>query len=293
MLLGSVEAGGTKIVCGIGNEQGEIIERHQFPTTLADETIKQVIDFFKGKPLDAIGIGSFGPIDLDPHSTTYGFVTSTPKPGWRDTDFLGLMKAEFNLPIGWDTDVNTAAMGEAKWGAAQGLDSCVYFTVGTGIGAGIYAEGSLVHGLVHPEVGHIPVRPYPDDFEGSCPYHKYCLEGMASGPSIEKRWGVKGTELDEAHIAWKMEAYYLAQAAVHAILWMSPKQIIFGGGVMKQKQLFPLIHQEVSRLLNDYVQHPMILDHLDEYIVPPKLGDDAGLKGGLALALNALKGVGS
>ncbi|MBD2843663.1 ROK family protein [Paenibacillus sp. IB182496] len=288
MRIGAIEAGGTKFVCGIGNEQGTILERVSFPTEGPEETLAQVIAFFKDKEVEAIGIGTFGPIDIDPSSPTYGHVTTTPKPGWTGYDFLGSMKAALPLPYGWDTDVNAAAYGEATWGAAQGLDSCVYYTVGTGIGMGAYSEGKLVHGLVHPEAGHVLVRRHPEDtYEGFCPYHADCLEGLAAGPAIEKRWERKGVDLPPEHEAWRLEAYYLAQAAMTSILLLSPRKVIFGGGVMKQPQLFPLLRQEVLRLLNGYVSAEAVLSGIDSYIVPPGLGDNAGLCGALALGIDA------
>ena len=191
MMIGAVEAGGTKMVCGIGNERGDILERTSFPTSQPAETLERIISYFRDKPVDAIGIGSFGPIGLDPARPEYGHITTTPKPGWSGCDFLGTLKREYDVPYGWDTDVNAAALGEVIWGAAKGLDSCVYYTIGTGIGMGVVAEGKAVHGLLHPEAGHIPVRRHPDDaFAGNCPYHGDCLEGMASGLALERRWGV-------------------------------------------------------------------------------------------------------
>mgnify|MGYP001297137332 CR=1 FL=1 len=288
MLIGAIEAGGTKFVCGIGNEEGTILDRISFPTEQPEKTLEQTIRYFQDKKVEAIGIGSFGPIDLDPSSPNYGHVTTTPKPGWSGFDFLGTMKDAFPVPIGWDTDVNAAALGEARWGAAKGLDSCVYYTIGTGVGVGVYAEGKLVHGLVHPEGGHVPLRRHPDDpFEGWCPYHKDCLEGLAAGPSLEKRWGKKGSELPADHPAWELEAYYIGQAVAGAILMLSPKKVILGGGVMHQQQLFPLIRAQVQRLLNGYVKADAITKHIDQYIVPPGLGDNAGLCGALALGLDA------
>jgi fructokinase len=288
MRIGAIEAGGTKFVCGIGNEEGKIEDRISFPTGTPEETVRQAIRYFQDKKVEAIGIGSFGPVDLEPASPTYGHVTTTPKPGWADFDFLGTMKRALPVPYGWDTDVNAAAYGEAKWGAAAGLDSCVYFTVGTGIGAGVYTEGKLVHGLVHPEFGHILVRTHPEDsFAGNCPYHGNCLEGMAAGPALERRWGIKGDALAPDHPAWLFEAFYLAQAAVAAILILSPKKIIMGGGVMHQQQLFPMIRAEVQRMLNGYVASDALRDGIDQYIVPPGLGDNAGLCGALALGIAA------
>lgn len=289
MFIGAIEAGGTKFVCGIGNEEGTILDRISFPTEYPEQTLKNVITYFQDKKVEAIGIGSFGPINIDPQSPQYGYVTTTPKPGWGGYDFVGTLRKAFDVPYGWDTDVNAAAFGEAKWGAAKGLDSCVYYTIGTGIGVGVYAEGRLVHGLVHPEGGHVLVRRHPEDgFEGCCPYHKDCLEGMAAGPAIEKRWKVKGSELPADHAAWAIEAYYIAQSITGTILTLSPKKIILGGGVMHQKHLFPLIRAEVLHNLGGYVSSPAILSDIDSYIVAPGLGDHAGLAGSLALGLAAL-----
>jgi len=291
MRLGAIEAGGTKFVCGVGNEQGIIEERISFPTEKPEQTLANVITYFRDKQVEAIGIGTFGPINIDPSSPQYGYVTTTPKPGWSGYNFLGTLKQEFDVPYGWDTDVNAAALGEAVWGAAKGLDSCVYYTIGTGVGLGIYTEGKLVHGLVHPEGGHIMTRRHPDDhYEGFCPYHGDCLEGIAAGPAIERRWKMKGSELSIDHPAWAMEAYYIAQAVAGTILMLSPKKVILGGGVMQQQHLFPLIRTEVQKQLNGYVNAEAILNQIDEYIVPPGLGDNAGLCGSLALGLRALAG---
>ncbi|AOZ92076.1 ROK family protein [Paenibacillus crassostreae] len=288
-LLGAIEAGGTKFVCGIGTKDGKIKERISFPTTTPDETMAQVESFFTGQEIDAIGVGSFGPIDPIKSSPTYGCITTTPKPFWSQYNIVEFMKSKFNVPIGFDTDVNGAALGEHLWGAGQGLDSCIYVTVGTGIGAGAVVNGQMLHGLSHPEMGHIMVRRHPEDsYEGTCPYHADCLEGLAAGPAISHRWGLQGVELGKDHPAWEMEAYYLAQALMNYILILSPQKIIMGGGVMKQEQLFPLIHRELRSLLNGYVQHAAIDSDIEQYIVSPQLGDNAGLCGALALARLAL-----
>lgn len=290
MRIGAIEAGGTKFVCGIGNEQGTIEDRVSFPTDQPEQTLSKVIDYFRNKQVEAMGVGSFGPINMDSRSPSYGHVTTTPKPGWSNFNFLGNLRKVYDVPFGWDTDVNAAAFGEVTWGAAKDLDSCIYYTFGTGVGVGIYAENKLIHGLVHPEGGHVPIRRHPEDtFEGLCPYHGDCLEGMAAGPAIERRWGVKGHDLSPDHPAWAMQAYYIAQALTGTILLLSPKKIILGGGVMKQQQLFPLIRSEVKKNLNGYVSSDTIQEHIDEYIVPPGLGDNAGLCGSLALGLAALK----
>lgn len=286
MLIGGIEAGGTKFVCGIGDEKGEILERISFPTETPEITLRKVIDFFKDKNINALGVGSFGPVDLNSNSSTYGFITKTPKLAWTDFNIVGYLKKYFSVPVFFDTDVNGAALGEAVWGAAKGLKSCVYLTVGTGIGGGAFVSGKLIHGMLHPEMGHIIIKRHPkDSYRGKCPFHQDCLEGLASGPAIEERWGVKGHNLPSDHFAWDLEAYYIAQALVNYILILSPEKIILGGGVMKQKQLFPKIREEVKRLLNGYIQTESILKSLDSYIVPPTLEDNAGLLGAIALAL--------
>jgi fructokinase len=290
MRIGAIEAGGTKFVCGVGGEQGQIEDRIQFPTGQPGETLSQAIAYFRGKGIDRLGIGSFGPIDIDRNSPTYGYVTTTPKPGWSGFDFVGTLREALRVPIGWDTDVNAAALGEGTWGAAQGLDSCVYYTIGTGVGVGVYAEGRLVHGLVHPEGGHVLTRRHPEDaYAGNCPYHGDCLEGMAAGPALEARWKSRGHELSVDHPAWAIEAFYIAHAITGTILTLSPKKIILGGGVMKQSQLYPMIRREVRDNLNGYVSAKEILTDIDRYIVPPGLGDNAGLCGALALGLNELR----
>jgi fructokinase len=289
MILGSIDANSTKFVCGIGNENGDIIEKISFQTTTPEETLQLVTDYFKDKQIEALGVGSFGPIDLNQESSTYGFITSTPKKHWKNVNLLGELKKHLNIPMAFDTDVNAAALGELEWGAAKGLDSCIYMTVGTGIGVGAIAEGKLIHGMLHPEMGHILVKRHEDDtYKGNCPFHGDCLEGMASGPAIENRWGQKGVVLSANSQVWELEAYYLAQALVNYILVLSPKKLIIGGGVMQQKQLFPMIIENVVNLLNGYIQHENLLVDIDDYIVPPELGDNAGLCGALALAKNTV-----
>ncbi len=291
MLLGGLEAGGTKMVCLVGDEAGNITQRESFPTTTPEETMPALIEFFRAYPIEALGIGSFGPLELDPKNPKWGYITTTPKLPWRDFDLAGTLMRALKVPVGLDTDVNAAAMAEASLGAAAGLPSCVYFTVGTGIGGGVYLEGKNIHGLVHPEFGHILLRAHPDDPtpEGFCPYHSGCMEGLANGPAIQKRWGKPGSELPPDHPAWVLEAHYLAQACMAAILILSPHKIVLGGGVMHQLHLFPVIHEEVRRLLNGYVQHAAVLGRIEDYIVPPGLGDNAGGVGSLLLGLESLK----
>ena len=291
MLLGALEAGGTKMVCAIGDENGNVFERESFPTRQPEETMTDIVDYFRGKAIEALGIGSFGPLNLDPKDPHFGDITTTPKAGWKDFPLRRALMEALSRPVGIDTDVNAAALAEARLGAGRGLDSLVYYTIGTGIGGGAMVEGRLLHGLVHPEMGHILLRPDPRDPapHGFCPYHDGCLEGMANGPAIEKRWGISARELPEDHIAWEIEAEYLAQMCVSTIVTLSPKKIVLGGGVMHQRHLFPRIRRRTQEKLNGYVAHPAILEGIDEYIVPPALEDNAGAVGALLLALEALK----
>ncbi|MEK5389419.1 ROK family protein [Margalitia sp. FSL K6-0131] len=281
MHYGGIEAGGTKFVCAVGDENGNIIERIQFPTLTPEETIPKVLEFFQKHEIRALGVGSFGPIDINVKSNTYGYITSTPKTAWTNYPFLQALQKELNIPIGFNTDVNVAALGEVTLGAAKGMENCLYITVGTGIGAGAVVQGNLLQGFSHPEMGHILVRRHEEDsYTGKCPYHKDCLEGLAAGPAIEERWGKKGIELENNSKVWEMEAYYIAQALMQYILVLSPEKIILGGGVMKQQQVFPLIRENVASFINGYVELPP----LEEYIVPPSLGDNAGITGALILA---------
>ncbi|APB35634.1 ROK family protein [Heyndrickxia coagulans] len=285
MLFGGVEAGGTKFVCATGDETGKIQERVEFPTRDPEETVKDVIAFFSQFETKAIGIASFGPIDVNPESNTYGYITTTPKTAWQNYPIKQTIEKALGVPAGFTTDVNGAALGESVLGAAKGLDSCLYITVGTGIGAGAVVKGNLLEGWSHPEMGHILLRRHPDDhFEGACPFHHDCLEGLAAGPAIEARWGQKGKELSDRPEVWEIEADYLAQALMQYILIVSPKKIIMGGGVMHQQQLFPLIHKRLTELINGYIKLP---EPLSEYITSPGLGNDAGITGAILLGKQA------
>jgi fructokinase len=285
MMYGAIEAGGTKFVCAVGDEKGVIVERAQFPTTVPEETMREVVDFFKAFKLDAIGVGSFGPIEVNRDSANYGSITSTPKTPWKNYPMVKVLKEAFQVPIGFNTDVNAAALGEATFGAAKGLDSCLYITVGTGIGAGAIVQGKVLQGLSHPEMGHILVRRHhSDSFQGKCPFHGDCLEGLAAGPAIEARWQDKGVNLVDREEVWDLEGYYLAQALMQYILILSPQKIILGGGVMNQKQVFDYVYKHLETLLNGYVALPELTD----YIVSPGLGDQAGITGALLLAHEAL-----
>lgn len=287
-LFGAVEFGGTKVLCAVGTGPGDLRNLTRLPTTRPAETIEQVVAFFRRQPepVKAIGIGSFGPVDLDPASARYGWITATPKPGWANTDLCGPIRRALGVPLGFDTDVNTAALGEYRWGAAAGLDTFLYLTVGTGIGGGGMVGGRLMHGLLHPEMGHIRI-PHDwaaDPFEGACPFHGDCLEGLAAGPAIAQRWGRPASELPPDHPGWDLEVEYLSAALVNFICTLSPQRIILGGGVMQQAHLFARIRSKVVTLLNGYVQAEAILRRIDAYVVPPGLGDRVGVLGALALA---------
>lgn len=290
MLLGALEAGGTKMVCALGNEKGEVFERESFPTREPEPTISDIISYFAGRGIEALGVSSFGPLDLNEDSSAYGSITTTPKPGWQNVPLRARLMDALGVPVGIDTDVNGAALGEALLGAGKGLNSLVYYTIGTGVGGGSYDHGRLLHGLVHPEMGHMLLRPHADDPapHGFCPYHDGCLEGMACGKAIEQRWGVPARELPPEHIAWRIEAEYLAQMCVNTIVMLSPQRIVLGGGVMHQEHLFPMVRRRTLELLGGYVAHPAILEHIDSYIVPPALGNNSGAVGSLLLAVRAL-----
>ena len=276
-MYGAIEAGGTKFICGIGTGPNDL-QTVQIPTGEPEATIQAVIDFFRGAKLSAVGIGSFGPVGTDRRSAQWGHITTTPKTAWRNCDLAGPIQRALGVPAGFDTDVNAAALGEARWGAARGIDDFLYLTVGTGIGGGAVASGRVIHGLSHQEMGHIRI-PHDwnrDPFAGSCPYHGDCLEGLASGPAIAARWRTPAESLPADHPAWMLEAHYLALAVVSFACTLSSARVIIGGGVMRQTQLFPLIRSEVAGLTNGYITLPEI--------TAPKLGDRAGVCGALVLA---------
>lgn len=278
--VGAIEAGGTKFVCAVGSLPDDI-QVGEVPTTTPEETIRRTVAFFKThQPISAIGIGSFGPIDPNPASPTFGYITSTPKLAWRNFNFAGAIRESLGVPVAFDTDVNAAALGEFHWGAAQGLDTFLYLTVGTGIGGGGLVNGRLMHGRTHPEMGHIRV-PHDlaqDPFAGCCPYHGDCLEGLACAPAIRARWGQAGENLPADHPAWNLEAHYLALGIASWICTLSPQKIVLGGGVLRRAELYPMLQEKVSALLNGYVDPPEI--------VRPLLGARAGVLGAIALALD-------
>jgi fructokinase len=287
-MLGAIEAGGTKFVCGIGTGPDDL-KTTQFPTSAPELTIQQAVDFFReegGARLEAIGIGSFGPIDLHRSSATYGHVTSTPKPGWANYDLVGSITKRLDIPVWFDTDVNAALLGENTWGAAEGLTDAIYLTIGTGIGGGAMVFGKLLHGLIHPEMGHLrlPHDLARDPFPGVCPYHGDCLEGLACGPAMQARWGAPAGTLPSDHPAWALEAHYLALALVNLTVTLSPQRIVLGGGVMQQSHLFELIRRDFKSLMNNYLENDEVKDRLDRFIQPPGLPGRSGVLGALVLA---------
>lgn len=295
-VVGGVEAGGTKFVCAVGTGPDDLRAVTRFPTTTPEETLDRVLAFLRrqrreGIDLAAVGVGSFGPVDVDRSSPTWGHVTSTPKEGWEGTEFAPLLRRELGVPVAFDTDVNAAALGERRWGAARGLDTFLYVTVGTGIGGGGMVEGRLMHGLLHPEMGHmrIPHDLGEDPYPGRCPYHGDCLEGLATGPAMEERWGRPPEALPPDHEAWELEARYLAHGLANLALVLSPERIVVGGGVLRDGHLFPRIRREMEELLGGYLRAPEILEGMDAYVVPPGLGDRAGVLGALALGRRALE----
>lgn len=287
-LYGALEAGGTKMVCAVGDENGRILERVSIPTGTPADTMPPMLDFFRGKGISALGIGCFGPVDLNRDSRTYGFITSTPKLAWQNYDIVGAFRQGLRVPVGFDTDVNAAALGEATWGCTRDVANSIYVTVGTGIGAGVIVNGKPLHGMMHPEGGHILISRHPDDplSEGCCPFHKNCLEGLAAGPSLEKRWGVRGAELSDRKEVWELEAWYLGQAMANYILLLSPERIVLGGGVMHQLCLLNLVRQETVKALNGYVRTERLAD-MEHYIVGVSLNDNQGVMGAVKLAMDA------
>ena len=294
-VYGGVEAGGTRFVCAIGSSPDSLEAETSFATTTPQETIDRTIAFFQQyrgrEPLSAVGVGSFGPVDLNPTSPKFGYITATPKPGWANTEFLGRLNRALRVPVGFDTDVNAAALGEATWGAAKGLETFLYLTVGTGIGGGGMVNGQLLHGLLHPEMGHlrVPHDLAKDPYSGACSFHGDCFEGLAAGPALLGRWGRRAEELPPDHPAWRLEAHYLALGLANLICTLSPQRIILGGGVMQQTGLFQMVRQNVQQLLNGYLQVPAILEQIDQYIVAAALGNRAGVLGAIALAQKAIR----
>jgi len=290
-VLGAIEAGGTKFVCAVGDMDYNIVDLIEIPTTSPIETMEKVKEFFIQYNIQSLGIGSFGPADINPSSPNYGCITNTPKEQWKHFNIISFMKSTFNVPIVFDTDVNVAALGEAKFGASRNVNSSIYVTIGTGIGVGAVINGEILQGISHPEMGHIFVRRHEKDhFAGCCPYHKDCLEGLASGPAIEKRWGKKAVLLENNKEVWEIEGYYIAQALMTYILILSPEKIILGGGVMKQRQLITIIYEYLKRLNNGYMSFSQLEENISYYIVTPELEGLSAIKGAFYLSKNNLYG---
>lgn len=286
---GALEAGGTKMVLAVMDENGNTVREDTIPTRTPEETMPEMLAFFSADAVSSLGIGGFGPLNLDRNAPEYGHIMETPKLPWRHYPLLQAFRDSLQVPVGLDTDVNAAALAEARLGAAKGKESCLYVTVGTGIGGGVIIHGKPVHGLMHSEIGHISVVPVPGDPmpEGICPYHPHCLEGLASGPSIKQRWGISAKELPPDHPGWEIESEYLAQLCANAMLSFSPEMIILGGGVMQQKFLLPMIREKTLKLLNGYIAHPAVSEGLTRYIVTPGLDTRSGITGAYLLAREA------
>jgi fructokinase len=297
-LFGAVEAGGTKFVCAVGDENGTLHAESRIATTDPDSTLARVGEFLRDQsrafgPLRAIGLASFGPLVLDRASARYGFIDKTPKAAWSDIDIVGKLAAQFSCPIGFDTDVNAAALAEHRWGAGRDIANLVYLTVGTGIGGGVLVDGTPVHGLMHPEIGHMRPRRHPLEvnFDGVCPFHGDCLEGLASGAAIRARTGTELQHLAAAHAQWQMEADYLGQLCAQVVLMISPQRIVMGGGVMRQERLLPMIRQRMQHWLGGYINRRALLSEVEHYVVAPALGERAGVLGALRLAITAVNAV--
>ena len=285
MKIGALEGGGTKMVLAVCTEQGEVLERTSIPTETPQITMPKMIEYFREKQVEALGIGFFGPLQLNKAAKNYGCLINTPKLAWTGSPVSKPFEEALGIPVALDTDVNAAALGEATWGASVGTQNSIYITVGTGIGVGVISNGRVLHGMQHPEGGHILLKPHPaDTYKGRCPFHPNCLEGMASGPAIEERWGKKAYELSDRMEVWEMEAYYIAQGLVDMILMLSPEKIVLGGGVMHQTHVMSLIREEVKKQLGGYMDTPE-LRQIEDYIVLPKLNDNQGIMGCAKLAM--------
>jgi len=291
-LIGAIEAGGTKFIAGVGTSPDDLRDVERIPTTSPAETLQRCVDYFtaaqqKHGRLAALGIGTFGPAGVDPDAPDWGFITTTPKPGWQNTDMAGTLGRALGVPVAFDTDVNAAAYGEWLWGAGQGCGVVLYLTIGTGIGGGVAIDGRPLHGLLHPEMGHIriPRPPALTEFPGVCPWHGDCLEGLACGPAVMKRWGAAARDLPPDHIAWETEAACLASACATFACTLSPHRIILGGGVMESGILLPMVQEKARALLNGYLAHPRITERIEAFITAPGLGNRAGILGALALGM--------
>ena len=288
--LGAIETGGTKIICAVGDITGRITDRLTFPTERPEVSVPKMIDFFRDKGIEAIGIGAFGPIDVISGSKDYGNIRKCEREGWSFYPLLRTVCDALGVPGEMDTDVNTACLAEYTYGAGKGKEILLYITVGTGIGIGITIDGRPIHGMMHPEGGHVGAIRHPDDtFRGTCPFHGDCIEGLACGPAIMERWGRPGAELSDKEEVWDMESHYLAQLVRNCMMTVAPNRVVMGGGVMQQSCLFPKIRRLVSEQVNGYMDCPETED-MDSYIVPSELGGDQGILGGFVLADMAFRG---
>jgi fructokinase len=283
VLYGGIEAGGTKFVCAVGTGPGDIADRVRIPTTAPGETLAAVVQYFTSHPVDAIGIATFGPVEIRRHHPDYGRITTTPKPGWAGADLVGAVRTALDVPVAVDTDVGAAALAEATWGAGSGLDAVLYVTVGTGLGGGLARSGQILAGLGHPEMGHVSVARYAGDvFEGVCPFHGDCLEGMASGTSMRERWGRPADRLgDDLPSALEIEAHYLASGFRQFVYALAPEVIVVGGGVAHLPGLHAAVNVRLLEMMAGYAVQP---EHHAGFVLPPGLGDDAGITGAIALA---------
>lgn len=297
-LIAAIEAGGTKFVCAVGTGPNDLRDIVRIPTTTPEETLGEVCRYLataksKHGPFESIGVGSFGPVDLDPESETYGYITTTPKPGWQFVDVVPMLKTRYHVPVAFDTDVNAAVLGEYLWGAGKDMDPIVYITVGTGVGGGVLVHGQLLHGILHPEIGHLMVPP-PTNSQAvqaicHCPFHKSCVEGYVSGTALAVRWGVRADALPDDHPAWEETADVMAHALANITLTLCPRRIILGGGVMEQPHILPLIRGKFAKVMNGYLRVPQMTRELDDFIVSPGLKGRSGILGALALGGYALK----
>ena len=293
--FGAIELGGTKTNVMVADAENHQLAKKVFPTLSPDETILDITNFFKstitseGISLKSIGIGSFGPVDLHPDSNTFGYITSTPKSGWQFVNIKGNIESALNIQTEIDTDVNAAALGEYSYKSMNTIKNMVYITIGTGIGAGIIVNGSLVHGLVHPEFGHIhiPHDKRIDPFPGICPYHRDCFEGLASGPALTERWRMPADEIPQDHVAWDLEGEYIAYALSDLVCTISPEKIILGGGVMHRYYLYDIIRTKTVSIINRYIRSKYLEESIGDYITPPRLKSDSGLVGALCLAIHS------
>lgn len=289
MLLGSIEAGGTKFVCAVGNENYQVEDQVTFPTTSPEETMNKAVNYFKKFKIDAISIASFGPIEIRKTALDYGYITTTPKKGWKNTNIIGMLNKQINVPTFFTTDVNSSAYGEYIMSILSNSDisSLVYYTIGTGVGGGAIINGQFVGSLGHSEMGHVFIKRHPKDldFAGICPFHSDCLEGLVSGPTFEVRTGKKGADVPLTDYVWNIMSYYVAQAALQTTLILRPDKIVFGGGVTNEVFL-QKVRKDFAKLLNGYIQVP----ELSKYITMPEISDNGSATvGNFALAKRTLK----